>query len=279
MRESFLNAEEALKRIEAKELIVIDIRHFSKYVRAHIPGAIWIYVWDFTEHEKGKPSKPKEAGEIAKILGKNGISREDKVLIAYDNDYITVASYAYWYLEYVGQEEIYMLKGGMEAWESKSLPLEKGIVKPIPKEYIPKVKEEIRASIEEVIKIIKNEFDALLLDVRMYEEHTGKIQTTSRAGRIPKSILAKPELFLQAFQGNREALEKLSKLTSIDKEIVTYCASGERASLAWFVLSKMLFLKNIKLYPESFLEYSSRSDLEIERGEENIKILNNLINN
>jgi 3-mercaptopyruvate sulfurtransferase SseA len=37
--------------------------------------------------------------------------------------------------------------------------------------------------------------------------------------------------------------------------------------MAWLVLNKILGLENVKLYPESFYEYSSKKELEIEFGE------------
>jgi len=271
----FIPPDDALRGVERGELVVIDIRPFSKYARSHIPRAVWLYFWDFTEHEKGMPSKPKDPIEIARILGKNGIAREDHAVIAYDKMSIGIASYTYWYLEYMGQERIYLLKGGMEEWEARGLPLERGVVKPTPKEYRPAVRENIRSTIEEVVRIARGEDRALILDVRTYEEHVGAMQTTPRPGRIPRSILAHPSIFLQAINGDREALEKILKLVGDKRseKIVTYCATGERASLAWLVLTKIAGLINVKLYPESFYEYSSKKDLEIESGEPRTQVL------
>jgi len=243
------------------------VRPFFKYVRAHIPKALWLYLWDFTEHERGMPSKPKDPREIAEILGRNGLSREDKVVIAYDNMSIAIASYTYWYLEYMGQDEIYLLRGGMEEWGARGLPLERGVVKPKQKEYKPMIRDSIKSTIDEVTRIVRKEDQALLLDIRTYEEHTGSLQTTPRAGRIPRSLWIHPDLFIQALNGDREALEKIANIVGTVKKVVTYCATGERASIAWLVLSKLLKLENVKLYPESFYEYSSKTELEVELGE------------
>lgn len=265
----FIDPEEVLRGVSGGSLLVVDIRPFSKYARAHIPGALWLYFWDFTEHEKGMPSKPKDPGEIASILGRNGISREDRVVIAYDRMSIGIASYTYWYLEYMGQEEVLLLRGGMEEWEARGLPLERGVVKPRPKEYRPRIRDSIRSTLEEVLRIARGEEEALILDIRTYEEHIGSLQTTPRAGRIPRSLWVHPNTFIQALNGDREALEKIvNALKSRGaKKIIAYCATGERASIAWLALSKLAGLENVKLYPESFYEYSSKKDLEVETGE------------
>ncbi len=263
----FIDAGEAFEEIQRGSLVAVDIRPFSKYARAHIPKALWLYFWDFTEHEKGMPSKPKDVSEIARILGRNGLSREDRVVIAYDRVSVGIASYTYWYLEYMGQREIYLLKGGMEGWEARRLPLERGVTKPQPKEYRPLVKHNIRSSLEEVVGASR-EGDAVLIDVRTYEEHVGSMQTTPRPGRIPRSILIDPSLFLRALQGDREAVERISKIAEKagGKRIIAYCSSGERASVAWLVLRKILGVGDVRLYPESFYEYSSKKDLEVEVG-------------
>ena len=268
MEEIFIDPGEVLSGVLSGSLVAIDIRPFSKYAKAHIPKALWLYFWDFTEHERGMPSKPKDPSEIARILGRNGLSREDRVVIAYDKMSIGIACYTYWYLDYMGQEKIYLLKGGMDEWISRGLPVEKGVIKPQPKEYRLALRSDIRSSLDEVVRASKGEEDAVLLDVRTYEEHIGSVQTTPRPGRIPGSVLADPVIFLETLHGNREALEKISRIVERagGRGIITYCSSGERASVAWLVLRKMLGLKGVRLYPESFYEYSSRKDLFVERG-------------
>jgi thiosulfate/3-mercaptopyruvate sulfurtransferase len=269
VKDIFIDAEAVLKGIDSGSLVIVDIRSFSKYVRAHIPKALWLYFWDFTEHERGMPSKPKNPQEIARILGKNGIAREDRVVIAYDRMSIGLASYTYWYLEYMGQEEIYLLKGGIEEWENRGFPLEKGVVKPQTKEYKPRISGSIRSTLDEVTKIAGGKEEALLLDIRTYEEHIGSLQTTPRPGRIPRALWIHPNIFIQILNGDKKALERIASIVeeARDKKIITYCATGERASMAWLVLNKILGLENVKLYPESFYEYSSKKELEIEFGE------------
>lgn len=247
---------------------VVDVRPFSKYVRAHIPGSLWIYFWDFTQHEKGMPTKPKPVEEIAASLGRAGLSREDRVVIAFDRMSIGIASYTYWYLEYMGQEEVSLLRGGLEEWEARGMPLERGPPKASPRSYIPRPRPELRASLEEVVKISRGEEEGLLLDVRTPEEHVGRVSSTPRPGRIPGSVLAPPELFLQALLGDQAAASMVKEILARPggSRAVAYCTSGERASLAWLVLRKILGVEGARLYPESFYEYSSKKDLPVETG-------------
>lgn len=263
----FINADEILEDLQKSSLVVLDIRPLSVYSKAHIPNAIWINVLDFFENKEETGLKPKNPLEIAKILGNHGLSREDHVVIAYDKMSIGMAPYVYWYLEYVGQEEIYLLKGGMEEWIQKKLPIEEDIVKISPKGYDPVIKTDMRASLEEVVRAVR-EGEALLLDIRTYDEYVGNLQITPRPGRIPGSILVEPKVFIKAFEGDSKAIEEISRIAkkANGRKIITYCSTGERAALAWLVLKKILKIDNVKLYPESFYEYSSKNDLEIEIG-------------
>lgn len=261
----FLEAEDLLKELKEGKITVVDVRSFWKYAKGHIPKALWFYIIDLTQQDKGIPSKPKEVEDLAKVLGKNGISREDRIVIAYDKISAAAATYLFWFLEYLGQEEVKLLKGGMELWESKGYPLEQGIVKAVQKEYKPNPRKDIKVGLEDVLRIVENKEEALLIDIRTRDEYLGKIKTTPKAGKIPGALLIDPELFLNALYGDERSLNEISKiLPNSSKKIISYCSTGERASLAWFVLNKMLKYENVKLYPESFYEYSTYESNRIE---------------
>ncbi len=265
-KDVFIAAEDVERNME--NFTLIDVRPYQKYVAGHIPRSIWIWFWDFTRHKEGKPSSFKSESELAKILGKYGISEKDHVVIVYDSGTIGVATYTLWLLEYMGQEKVQLLKGGIDEWIKENRPIEKGIYTPKPKEYNPRVRRGIRASLDEIVEIVNSsnrESKPLLLDVRTPQEYTGALKNTPRPGRIPGSVLTPPEIYIDALFGRiRDDMSRL--LNEIRKRgAITYCTTGERASFAWFVLTKILKLDNIKLFPESFYEYSSRQDLPIEK--------------
>ena len=49
-----------------------------------------------------------------------------------------------------------------------------------------------------------------------------------------------------------------------DKEIMTYCVIGERASYTWFVLKYLVGYPNVKTYDGSWLEQSNNMENPIE---------------
>jgi thiosulfate/3-mercaptopyruvate sulfurtransferase len=264
----FIDVLELWDMLRAGSAVVLDVRRFDDYVRGHIPGSSWLYFWDLTLYERGLPSTPKPRSEVASVFGRAGVGDEDFVVIVYDKRSLLYATYTAWFLEYVGHQRYSLLRGGFEAWVSAGLPIERGVLKVKPKSFTVKGFPQARATIDDVLEVVRGKADHLLLDVRTKAEHTGDIATAGKAGRIPKSTLLEPELLLKVLEGDLEATERVKTLIGdlSSRNAILYCTSGERASMAWFALSKLLGLPNIKLFPEGFLEYSKRN-LPVEVGD------------
>ena len=62
-------------------------------------------------------------------------------------------------------------------------------------------------------------------------------------------------------------LKNLYELVNVtpDKEIITYCGIGERASYTWFVLKYLLGYPNVKTYDGSWLEWGNSIGNPIEK--------------
>ena len=263
----FIEAGELYEMLGRVGVAVLDVRRFDEYVRWHIPGSTWLYFWDLTLYEKGMPSTPKPREEVAGIFGKAGVGDGDLVVLVYDRGSLLYAAYTAWFLEYVGHDRYQILKGGFEAWISAGLPVERGLRKAESKMFTVKRGPDVRATIDDVVEAVTGRRASTLLDVRTREEHVGSIATTHRAGRIPRSTLLEQDLVLKAFEGDEEALKRVREIAGSSGEIVLYCTSGERASLAWLVLRRILGIPSVKLFPEGFLEYSKRGNLPVEVGE------------
>jgi thiosulfate/3-mercaptopyruvate sulfurtransferase len=224
-------------------------------------------------YERGLPSTPKPRDEVASVFGRAGVGDDDFIVIVYDRSSLPYATYTAWFLEYVGHHRHSLLKGGFEAWVSAGLPVERDVFKVKPKSFTVKGPPQVRATLDEVLEVVSGRVDHLLLDIRSRAEYVGEIATTYKAGRIPRSILIEPELFRKALEGDVEAVESIKALLGDTglKDIILYCASSKRASIAWFVLRRLLGIPRVKLFPEGFLEYSRR-DLPVDTGEPKAKV-------
>lgn len=258
-----IKPEELLSKINSNaNVTIVDVRPFSKYVREHIPKAIWFYVWDLTRHEEGMPSYLKNEDELSKVLSKNGIGSDDEVVVYCDFASVTNASYFYFVLRYLGNDKVRILEGGFEKWVSLNYPLEKGIIHPKMAKFIPKINKDIRASFEEVKNAVENK-NAILVDARREEEYMGIETTLPKAGRIPGSINL-PFLDLleeKPFEINKDKVEsKLKEILKENKEVIFYCSSGPMATYLYFIKEKFYPHQKAKVYLESFLDWINKGE-------------------
>jgi len=106
----------------------------------YIKGAVQI---DYLKFADGS-SRPKSTSELSSILGNAGISRSDPLAI-YSED-PSVATYVYLILDYLGQEKIRLIEGGLQGWTTAGKPTESvPVVLPMTS-YLPAPKSDLIAS-------------------------------------------------------------------------------------------------------------------------------------
>jgi thiosulfate/3-mercaptopyruvate sulfurtransferase len=108
-----------------------------------------------------------------------------------------------------------------------------------------------------------------LLDVRLIDEFLGHDVRAARGGRIPG---ARHRLFTD-FVASDGRLRPADDILTIvkgsgvnpDELRATYCQGGIRAALAWFALSEIAGLTQVRNYAESWEEWGNRPDLPVEQ--------------
>jgi thiosulfate/3-mercaptopyruvate sulfurtransferase len=135
--------------------------------------------------------------------------------------------------------------------------------------------ESIRVFMNYVKDVIGSQ-DKILVDVRTNDEYNGKTLAPTEysteygqvGGHIPGAVNV-PWSKMVNEDGTIKSADELKNLyesvnVTPDKEIITYCGIGERASYTWFVLKYLLGYPNVKTYDGSWLEWGNTMGNPIE---------------
>ena len=235
------------------------------YERGHIQGAI-----NFKWHSDLVDTISRDIvskDNFQELLQKSGIDKDDTIVI-YGDKNNWFAAWAAWVFDIYGVDNVKLLDGGKNKWESEKRPLTPiaTVVQPGNIE-ITETNLNLRARLDDVVKVAKNEIDFDLVDIRSAAEYEGKIfapegvpELAVRAGHIPGAVNVSWGKAVNE-DGTIKPIEELRQLyasAGIDgsKPIITYCRIGERSSHTWFVLKKVLGY-DVKNYDGSWTEYGN----------------------
>lgn len=211
--------------------VILDI---SPNTTQYISGAINLNYAGFLDQDK----RLKSDSELAKILGDVGISRNDSVVVYGECQPCgggpSAATYAYWIMKYLGQENIGLLDGGINNWTAAKLPTEKIPTVRLKANYNPRRRPEMLATYDSV-----NSSLVQIVDARTPQDRS--------VGSIPGSINITYDSVLENNKlKDRSALSLLFSSLDKDKPVVVYTATGVKASMVCFALELMGY--NASLY-------------------------------
>ncbi len=264
--------------LKDKNVVILDVRTFPKYMKSHIPGAVRAFgPWrTMNEQFVGFMAPPVE--ELEKMLQEYGVSNSSMVII-YDQGMTSSdtakSARAVWTLHWLGHENCALLDGGFNAWEQKELPVDTApAIRP---------KGDFRASPqpEKVITLAEvrkkmGDGTTVFVDLREPFQHFGheKKSNIARYGHLTGSLLMPAaymtiggQNFSPAFLRSKEELQQMAAGAGIpdrrDQEIVVYSNTGEQAALGYFVLDTILGYTNVRLFDGSMLEAAKAKDIPI----------------
>lgn len=261
-----------LKDNLAKEnMRIVDVRNnVQDYWQAHIPGAVYFNPEAMRLADEGVPVKliPPEAFSI--MLGKMGIGDKTMVVV-YSEQGDFKAPYLIWALDYIGHPSSAILDGGFTKWKKEGNPVTQDYPKIKPTNYpLPsKVNDQVRASLEEVKKVV-TQGGAVLFDVRPVEMYTGEKGFWKRKGHIKGAInhFWGEDLKEDGTWKSREELKKTYDLLGAtpDKSIIVSCGQGQMSAHSYFTLKQILGYPNVKNYDGGFNEWSNIPELPVDTG-------------
>lgn len=214
------------------DVVIVDVRSPEKYAEGHIPGAINLPWYSFKENGVLIPLE-----KAAEKIGENGIGRENRVIVYSDTckpcGGLPASSYVFWLLKYLGHENVSVLDGGFDAWNT-TYGCTKSMMTRHPTAYTAKPREEKFADTDWVQNKLNNT-RVQIVDARTAEEYN--------AGHIDGAINLDYELlFREGFRMNGVYDLKylfLGKGLDKSRDTVVYCSSGARSSYLYLALSLM----------------------------------------
>ena len=266
-------------RLEDPTVVVLEVgiepAGHARYAAGHIPGSHFVYWKDLLWHDSDRefPSAETMASRLAAL----GVGND--TIVALVGDPFQFAAYAYWVMTMTGQDtRCRLVDGGRRTWLSEARPLVAASTEPMPASLSPGTTDwSSRVGRDEVLLGLHND-GRLLLDMRSAEEYRGERVSPSwvefdngaeRKGHIPGAR----HLFFEDLLGDDGALlpeDQLRARFEVEgaagaTEFVTYCRLSHRASLAWFILTRVLDYTNVRVYDGSWTEWGSIVGVPVER--------------
>lgn len=283
---NIVNAEWVRSRLskgagDSERVVIADVRFSPKdaqygrnaYAEGHLPEAVFVdFKADLTDPagEHGGRSPLPSPERLAAIFGGLGIDGLTTVVV-YEDGNGPAASRLWWILKYLGHDSVYVLDGGYSAWTAAGFPVTQQSSLPEVRTFIPAVRPELLADVNEVRAASERRVSAALVDSRDANQYLGlEAPFDPVAGHIPGAVnfFWKDGLNEDGSWKTQEHLrESFSGLGSSLDEIIVYCGSGISATPNVLALQEAGFT-NVKLYSGSWSDWISYEENPIATGEE-----------
>jgi len=252
-----------------KKVKIIDVRSSGKYLLGHLPNAVQMWGDDLREVQGWVPELIPEAKVFSSIAQEKGINNDSEIIIYGDHD--SPWSARLWFIfKFYDHQDVRILNGGYQAWKDKDFETEILPFNPEQGNFeVRDVKNEWLINSDTIAENLDNE-NFLILDTRSRAEYLGEETNSAapRKGRIPGAIHLEWSAVLDK-EGNYKSPSEISELyqqagVSKEKEVIAVLSNTGVCAAHTFFTLRLLGYKNLKLYDEAWVGWSSRSDLPIE---------------
>lgn len=245
---------------------IVDARSAADYEKGHIPGAVSLPVADTFDPAQQK-NYPDTKEKLESLFGNKGIGNNVRT-ITYDNGKETSSSRLFWTLEYAGHTNVAVLDGGIKAWQALNGLVNTEAVKPESIKFTSKIDPAKLPTTEQCVLAIGDK-TKVMLDARSPAEFRGEDVRAKFGGHIPGAIniewvenytstnTLKPAPELRAMYE--------SKGITKDKEVISLCQTGQRSSVAYWVLRTLGYPK-VGNYAGSWVEWGNDANLPKVQG-------------
>jgi len=244
------------------KVVIIDLRPEEEYAKGHLKNAVNIPGQPPAQLLFDSKLLMPKLNIISDRLSNAGIDK-DSLVVVYDSGVFMWAARLYWILDFLGHENVGLLKVGYGGWDKDELPISKTTFKAQKKEFVPRIDNaKIKTKLDTLLAIGKK----TIIDGRVNPHYKGKESLAKRFGHIPTAQnYACTQNYEVTDSGNKmrdlQDLKSVYKDLPKNKEIILYCDGGAEAALNFIVLQELGFKASV--YDGSWLEWGNDSSLPI----------------
>ena len=257
---------ELASRLNADELILVDLSTAARYTEGHIAGARWV---DSKRTQLGQPPAPgllPPVEQLENLFAELG-HHPEAVYVVYDDEGGGWAGRFIWLLDVIGHQRYHFLNGGLQAWLADGLPVTQEVPAAAAAQTLQLIIHDAPTASRDYLQSRLGASDLAIWDARSPAEFSGEKVLAARGGHIPGAINFEWTAGMDAQRGLRIRSDMAQVLQSLnitpDKEIITHCQTHHHSNFT-YVVAKALGYPRIKAYAGSWSEWGNLTDTPIE---------------
>ena len=242
----------------------------AESLTAHIPGAVFFDIDEIADHATELPHMLPSPEAFAQAAGRLGL-RRDATIVAYDTYGVRAAARVWWTLRVMGFEKVFVLDGGLRAWQAEGRPVERGEAVAQPTTVSHAFEPALLRNVDQVRALIGSKA-AQIDDARGGPRIRGEVpepRAGLRSGHMPGAHNVPFDSLLES-DGRMKPASELEPIfrqagVDLDQPVVTTCGSGSTASGLALALARR-GRDRAAVYDGSWTEWGGLADTPVVTG-------------